>query len=147
MTREGIVGTVMTNNNVTLNLPAGYQQQQLLGSQLQQCKRVLCSFVLYLRFIHIRFVPPPVQIQKLQMRQNAAAMVQGTRLAGPVIHGAPSRINVGAPPPPPPYPGPPPPYPGSTTPQVPLSLIHSSVLRTSMFFINMWLWFGYSFLT
>lgn len=65
-----------------------------------------------------------MQIQKLQMRQNA--MVQNPRLAGPVIHGAPSRINVGAPPPPPPYPGPPPPYPGSTTPQVPLSVPFSS---------------------
>ncbi|XP_060525404.1 histone-lysine N-methyltransferase 2C-like [Cylas formicarius] len=97
-TPDGIVGVVLPNNNVQLQIPSNYPQRLLLH----------------------------LQNQKLQMRQPVPRMVAqvgmnqtNAGLPGPVMGlGTRPRLNLAAPPPPPPpYPGPPPPYPGVVNPQ------------------------------
>ncbi|XP_050308382.1 histone-lysine N-methyltransferase 2C-like isoform X2 [Anthonomus grandis grandis] len=97
-TPDGIVGVVLPNNNVQLQIPPNFHQRLLL--QLQN--------------------------QKLQMRVGRPQTRPGpSNLNQPVATAAPGQIprprmpmsTQQPPPPPPPYPGPPPPYPGNVAAQ------------------------------
>ncbi|XP_023312429.1 histone-lysine N-methyltransferase 2C isoform X6 [Anoplophora glabripennis] len=98
-TPDGVIGIVMPNNTVQLQVPPNYQQ---------------------------RFILQQLQHQKLQMRVGQAGprmmsvQVSPSQQLHPPPVGLPAGPRMGAaapPPPPPPYPGPPPPYPGNVTPQ------------------------------
>ncbi|KAG5897188.1 hypothetical protein JTB14_022544 [Gonioctena quinquepunctata] len=93
-TPDGIIGMVMPNNTVQLQVPPTYQQRLLL-LQLQNQQK-----------LPMRLGQPaarmPVQVGTNQQMQTGLV--------------APTRGNVVAPPPPP-YPGPPPPYPGNAAQQ------------------------------
>ncbi|XP_076251798.1 uncharacterized protein LOC143191021 isoform X3 [Rhynchophorus ferrugineus] len=99
-TPEGIVGIVLANNNVQLQVPPNLQQR--LIQQLQS--------------------------QKLQMRMGQQNPRMMSPVANRQHQGIPAqtvgpRPRMALPPtpqlPPPPYPGPPPPYPGNVIPQQP----------------------------
>ncbi|CAH1176242.1 unnamed protein product [Phaedon cochleariae] len=86
-TPDGIIGVVMPNNTVQLQVPQNYQQRLLLLQQLQN--------------------------QKLQMRLGQSNPRMGSQVgANQQVTGMTAGPRVAAPPPPP-YPGPPPPYPGN----------------------------------
>ncbi|KAJ8921946.1 hypothetical protein NQ315_008580 [Exocentrus adspersus] len=101
-TPDGVIGIVMPNNTVQLQVPPNYQQRLLL-QQLQHQK-------LQMRVGQVAQAGPRMMSVQVSPPQQLHAPPGGLP-AGP-------RMGVAAPPPPPPpYPGPPPPYPGSTTPQ------------------------------